>query len=98
MTMAACDPDAVIHQPTRLRILMLLSGLEEADFSFLLTTLGLTKGNLSAQSAKLEDAGYVQITKSFEGKIPKTTYRLTEVGREKLAEYWAPMDSIRAGR
>jgi len=98
MTMSACDPDAVIHQPTRLRILMLLSGLEEADFSFLLTTLGLTKGNLSAQSAKLEDAGYVQITKSFEGKIPKTTYRLTEVGREKLAEYWAAMDSIRAGR
>ena len=93
--MAAPEPDAIVHQPTRLRIMMLLSGLQEADFNFLLTTLGLTKGNLSGQSAKLEAAGYVEIQKAFEGKIPRTTYRLTELGREKLGEYWAAMDEIR---
>ena len=93
--MTVSEPDAVIHQPTRLRIMMLLSGLHEADFNFLLSTLGLTKGNLSGQSAKLEEAGYVEIQKAFQGKIPRTTYRLTELGRERLREYWAAMDEIR---
>ena len=89
------EPDPIVHQPTRLRIMMLLSGLQEADFNFLLNTLGLTKGNLSGQSAKLEDAGYVAIKKEFAGKIPKTTYTLTDLGREKLGEYWETMDRIR---
>jgi DNA-binding transcriptional ArsR family regulator len=93
--MAATDPDPIVHQPTRLRIMMLLSGLKEADFNFLLNTLGLTKGNLSVQSAKLEEAGYIEITKAFEGKIPRTTYRLAALGRQRLAEYWQAMDSIR---
>lgn len=93
--MATTDPDAIIHQPTRLRIMMLLSGLREADFNFLLNTLGLTRGNLSVQSAKLEEAGYVEIRKTFEGRIPRTTYRLTALGRQKLAEYWQAMDEIR---
>jgi DNA-binding transcriptional ArsR family regulator len=95
--MQDAGPDATIHQPTRLRIMMLLSGLEEADFRFLLTSLGLTKGNLSVQSARLEEAGYVQIVKAFNGKIPRTTYRLTSLGRERLAEYWRAMDAIRGG-
>lgn len=94
--MAALDPDPLIHQPTRLRLMMLLSGLKEADFNFLLSTLGLTNGNLSAQSAKLEEAGYVEIRKTFEGKMPRTTYRLTALGKRKLAEYWQAMDQIRA--
>jgi DNA-binding MarR family transcriptional regulator len=91
------EPDAIIHQPTRLRIMMLLSGVAEADFNFLLNTLGLTKGNLSAQSAKLEEAGYLEITKSFAGKIPRTTYRVSDLGRERLQEDWAAMDAIRGG-
>ncbi len=95
--MIADEPDAIVHQPTRLRIMMVLSGLDEADFNFLLGTLALTKGNLSAQSAKLEEAGYVKIRKEFDGKMPRTTYRLTALGREKLAEYWRVMDRLRRG-
>lgn len=90
------DPDPIIHQPTRLRIMVLLAGLGEADFNFLLNTLELTRGNLSAQSSKLEEAGYLDITKSFEGKIPRTTYRLTEHGRHRLAEYWKTLDELRS--
>ena len=69
--------------------------MAEADFNFLLNTLGLTKGNLSGQSNKLEEASYIEIRKSFEGKIPRTTYRLTALGRQRLAEYWQAMDDIR---
>ncbi len=90
------EPDPNIHQPTRLRIMMLLSGLKEADFNFLLSTLALTNGNLSVQTGKLEEAGYIAISKSFEGKIPHTRYRLTALGRKRLAVYWQEMDEIRA--
>ena len=90
------DPDPNIHQPTRLRIMMLLSGIEEADFKFLLSALGLTNGNLSVQASKLEEAGYIAVSKSFEGKIPRTRYRLTDLGRERPAAYWQQMDEIRA--
>ena len=69
--------DTAIHQPTRLRIMMVLSGVETADFNFLLNTLSLTKGNLSSHISHLEDARYVQVTKAFEGKIPHTSYRIT---------------------
>jgi len=87
--------DQAIHQPTRLRLMMLLSGIEEADFNFLRTTLGLSNGNLSAHASRLEEAGYLEVSKAFEGKLPKTTYRLTPRGRDKLAEYWAALDEIR---
>jgi DNA-binding transcriptional ArsR family regulator len=90
------EPDPNIHQPTRLRIMMLLSGVQEADFKFLLSTLGLTNGNLSVQTGKLEKAGYLAISKSFEGKIPRTRYRLTDLGCKRLAGYWQEMDEIRA--
>ena len=89
------EPDANIHQPTRLRIMALLSGVQEADFSFLLSTLALTNGNLSVQTSKLEQAGYLEITKSFVGKMPRTVYRLTDLGRTRLNEYWAAMDALR---
>jgi DNA-binding transcriptional ArsR family regulator len=90
------EPDATIHQPTRLRIMMLLSGVKEADFKFLSSTLALTNGNLSVQACKLEEAGYIAISKRFEGKIPRTRYRLTDLGRRRLAAYWLEMDEIRA--
>jgi len=90
------EPDVHIHQPTRLRIMALLSGVQEADFNFLRATLGLTNGNLSVQAGKLEQAGYLQITKSFVGKIPRTMYRLTDLGRTRLKDYWETMDAIRA--
>lgn len=89
------EVDSIIHQPTRLRIMMALLGVEEADFNFLQNALELTAGNLSAHAAKLEDAGLVEITKRFEGKTPVTTYRLTDEGHERLDAYWQAIDSIR---
>lgn len=87
--------DPRIHQPTRLRIMMVLSGVESADFRFLRSALGLTEGNLSAHTMKLEQGKYLEISKTFEGKTPNTTYRLTQLGRERLAEYWRALDEIR---
>jgi len=88
--------DANVHQPVRLRILMLLSGVDSADFNFLLNALGLTKGNLSSHASKLEEAGYVEVTKTFNGKIPNTTYKLTPLGRSRLDKYWKALDEIRS--
>ena len=88
--------DADIHQPARLRILMLLSGVDSADFNFLRATLGLSKGNLSAHTSRLEEAGYVEVTKEFRGKIPNTSYCLTDLGRAQLEAYWRALDEIRA--
>ena len=90
------DVDRIIHEPARLRILTILSGVDVADFTFLCTTLGLTKGNLSSHMDRLEKAGYIEVRKSFNGKIPHTDYRLTGVGKEKLAEYWLGLEEIRA--
>jgi DNA-binding transcriptional ArsR family regulator len=89
------DPDAVIHQPARLRILMLLSGVESADFNFLMSALGLSKGNLSTHASRLEEAGYLRIEKGYQGKIPHTSYMLTELGKERLREYWEALEEIR---
>jgi len=90
------DVDTTIHQPTRLRIMMALLGVQEADFTFLQASLDLTAGNLSAHAAKLEENGLIEIAKRFEGKTPVTTYRLTEEGRVRLAAYWEAIDAIRA--
>ena len=92
--MAELDPH--IHQPTRLRIMMLLSGVAAVDFNFVRSTLALTKGNVSAHISRLEEAGYIEVIKSFRGKIPNTSYRLTAEGRRQLARYWQTMDKIRA--
>ena len=89
--------DRVIHEPVRLRIMAILSGVDRADFKFMLSTLGLSKGNLACHVDKLERAGYVEVHKSFNGKMPHTEYRLTNTGRTALADYWAALDAIRAG-
>ncbi len=81
------DVDRIIHEPARLMILALLSGAKEADFLFLLRETGLTKGNLSNHLAKLEGAEYVEIEKTFRGKIPLTVVRLTASGRAALQRY-----------
>jgi DNA-binding PadR family transcriptional regulator len=88
--------DRTIHEPVRLRIVAILSGVDRADFNFMLTTLQLSKGNLACHIEKLERAGYVEIQKSFVGKLPHTEYRLTDTGRAALADYWAALDAIRA--
>ena len=91
----AADIDRIIHEPARLRIMMVLSGVDEADFNFLLSTLEMTKGNLSSHMDRLEKAGYIKILKSFNGKIPHTGYRLTKTGRNALSKYWETLEEIR---
>jgi DNA-binding transcriptional ArsR family regulator len=87
--------DKIIHEPARLRIMMILAGVRQADFNFLLTTLGLTRGNLSRHMDKLESAGYLEVEKSFKGKIPNTSYQLTRQGSKALTQYWKNIDTIR---
>lgn len=81
------DLDRLIHEPARLMIMTILFAAEEADFLYLLHATGLTKGNLSAHLSKLEEAGYVQIDKSFRGKVPQTLLSMTADGREAFQSY-----------
>lgn len=90
------DVDRIIHEPVRLRIMGILSGVDRADFKFLLATLGLSKGNLASHVDKLERAGYLEVHKSFQGKLPHTEYSLTPTGRTALDAYWATLDALRA--
>ena len=87
--------DKIIHEPARLRIMMILSGIDEADFTFLVSTLEMTRGNLSSHVDRLEGAGYLKISKSFNGKIPHTSYRLTKMGKRALSKYWKALEEIR---
>lgn len=79
--------DRVIHEPGRLMIVALLYAVEKADFLFLQHETGMNKGTLSSHLARLEEAGYVEITKTFRGKIPQTLLRLTESGRSAFEAY-----------
>ena len=89
------DIDRIIHEPVRLRIVSVLDSVDLADFKFMLTTQGLTKGNLSSHIDKLEKAGYVKVNKSFHGKVTQTYYQLTKTGRKTLENYWVALDRIR---
>ena len=86
--------DRVVHEPARLAILAVLNSAEEVDFAFLLMATGLSKGNLSKQTSKLEEAGYITIRKYFKGKIPATAYRITPAGKAAFSEYWKRITAI----
>jgi DNA-binding MarR family transcriptional regulator len=77
----------IVHEPARLKILAYLSLVENADFTFLVSRIGLTMGNLSAHISKLEDAGYIQVTKEFFNNRPRTLLTITENGREAFSSY-----------
>ncbi len=79
--------DRLIHEPSRTIILAILAAVESADFLYLQRETGLTKGNLSVHLSKLEEAGYVNIEKTYRGKIPMTLCRLTQSGREAFELY-----------
>lgn len=79
--------DRVIHEPGRLMIVALLSAIEEADFLYLLRETEMNKGTLSSHLARLEEAGYVEITKTYRGKVPQTRLKLTRAGRKAFAQY-----------
>jgi DNA-binding MarR family transcriptional regulator len=93
--------DRVVHEPARLTIMAVLYTVESADFLYLLHATELTKGNLSSHLMRLEEAGYVQISKGFRGKIPQTTCALTPAGRDAFRTYRARLrqavDALPAG-
>ncbi len=86
--------DRLIHERTRLAIMSTLAVVDTVSFSQLKRLLSATDGNLSVHARKLENARYVTTTKSFDGRIPHTTYRLTVAGRRALQGYLAYMESL----
>ena len=87
--------DRLIHEPARLMILTVLSACESADFTFLQTATGLSKGNLSVQISRLEEGRLIEVDKVIRNKKTLTTIRLTRSGRGKIMKYWATMDDVR---
>ncbi len=79
--------NSVVHGKLRLALLSLLSGVVEAEFTWLRSRTGSTDGNLGAQLQKLEEVGYVTVEKKFVQRKPQTLYRMTEAGRQALTEY-----------
>ena len=81
------EVDRLIHVPARLMIVSILSAVENADFLYLQRETGLTKGNLSSHLSKLERADYIDIEKTYRGKVPLTVCKLNEKGRNAFADY-----------
>ncbi len=79
--------DPLLHSQLRLSIISLLIGVKSATFSFLLEKTGATRGNISVQLKKLEEAGYISIDKSFQDNYPLTTCRITKKGVEAFEIY-----------
>ena len=79
--------DPLLHARLRLGIMSILIGSEEADFVYLQEKTGATSGNLSVQIEKLREAGYLEVAKSFKGKIPRTTCRITSKGINAFEQY-----------
>jgi DNA-binding MarR family transcriptional regulator len=79
--------DRLLHEPSRLLIATILYPIEQADFLYLLRETGFTRGNLSTHLMKLEEAGYIEIEKTYRGKKPQTLLKLTPKGRNAFNEY-----------
>jgi DNA-binding HxlR family transcriptional regulator len=91
--------DRLIHERMRLAIVSALAVNESLSFNELKHLLETTDGNLSVHARKLEEAGYVVCTKTFEGRVPRTDYRLSDAGRRALERYLSHMEGlIRATR
>ena len=86
------DIDRVVHEPARLMILLFLYALESSDFLFLMNATELTWGNLSSHLTKLDEAGYVQIEKTYDGRKPRTLVRMTPDGRIAIKKYRDTID------
>lgn len=98
--MTETELDAVIHAPARLRVVATLAALGSGDqivFTRLQKVLDMTAGNLSAHLRKLEDAGYVVVEKSFEGRKPVTSIALTPLGRRAFETYTASLEALLKG-
>jgi len=88
------DIDAVIHERVRLSIVAALAVSAELSFNELKSMLGLTDGNLSAHSRTLEEAGYIVVEKTFRGRRPYTSMRLTAKGRKAFERYLGTLRQI----
>ena len=86
--------DKVIHERIRLGIVSALAVNERLTFNELKQLLQTTDGNVSVHARKLEDAGYLSLHKSFEGRVPKTEYKLTAAGRRALERYLSHMETL----
>ena len=86
--------DRLIHERMRLAIVSALAVNASLTFNELKRLLDTTDGNLSVHARKLEDAGYVVCTKSFEGRVPRTEYRLSAIGRRALERYLDHMEAL----
>ena len=86
--------DRLIHERMRLGIVSALAANESLTFNDLKLLLGTTDGNLSVHARKLEDAKYITCTKSFEGRVPRTEYKLTADGRRALKRYVDHMEAL----
>lgn len=83
----------LLHSELRLAVMSVLIGVESADFVFLRQQTGATAGNLSVQLDKLAKAGYIDVEKSFRGKMPRTVCRITDTGRNAFVEYVEALQS-----
>ncbi len=81
------DLNPLLHSQLRLAIMSLLISVEEADYSYVKEQTEASSGNISVQMSKLEEAGYIEITKSFKNKKPNTSYRITDKGIEAFEAY-----------
>ena len=96
---SAAELDRLIHERIRLGIVSALAVNDSLSFNELKTLMKTTDGNLSVHARKLEEAAYVVCRKSFDGRVPRTEYRLTPVGRRALERYLEHMEAlIRATR
>lgn len=86
--------DGLIHERVRLGIVSALSVNDRLAFTELRQVLDTTDGNLSAHARKLEDAGYIECRKAFAGRVPRTDYSLTSLGRARLTDYVAHMEAL----
>jgi len=84
---AIAELDRLVHEPGRLMIVALLSAVDQADFLYLQHETAMNKGTLSSHISKLEDAGYVEVLKTYRGRIPQTLLSLTKLGRQSFKEY-----------
>jgi len=81
------DLDRIIHEPGRLMIVALLFAVNQADFLYLLHETGMNKGTLSSHLSRLEEGGYVEVVKTYRGKVPQTLLHLSATGRKAFERY-----------
>jgi DNA-binding HxlR family transcriptional regulator len=79
--------DRVIHEPGRLMIASLLFAVEKTDFLYLQHETGMNKGTLSSHLSRLDEAGYIEVLKTYRGKVPQTLLSLTGAGRKAFEQY-----------